>query len=140
LPAAGIHRVESADRDWESVTVFHRRRGRCRLGATFPAVATFWTSMFFSRCSVAWFLLVSSASGGPAEELAFTVSAECRELVHPRRAAPADWSRQGGAVTLNAEWEKDRSKPWVIERSEERRVGKECKSRWWPSHIKKKQC
>src|SRR5256885_16839133 len=25
-----------------------------------------------------------------------------------------------------------------IERSEERRVGKECRSRWWPYHLKKK--
>src|SRR6266487_6216753 len=24
--------------------------------------------------------------------------------------------------------------------SEERRVGKECRSRWWPYHSKKKQC
>lgn len=71
--------------------------------------------MFFFRRSAALLLFVSSASGGPAEELAFTVSAECRELVHPRRAAPADWPRQGGAVTLNAEWERDRSKPWFIE-------------------------
>src|SRR5438093_12792755 len=24
------------------------------------------------------------------------------------------------------------------DRSEERRVGKECRSRWWPNHVKKK--
>ena len=27
----------------------------------------------------------------------------------------------------------------VIDRSEERRVGKECRSRWWPYHEKKKK-
>src|SRR6266704_5910785 len=26
------------------------------------------------------------------------------------------------------------------ERSEERRVGKECRARWWPDHSKKKKC
>src|SRR5439155_26368589 len=25
-------------------------------------------------------------------------------------------------------------------RSEERRVGKECRARWWPYHVKKKEC
>src|SRR5438132_11684059 len=29
--------------------------------------------------------------------------------------------------------------PAPVERSEERRVGKECRSRWWPVHYKKKQ-
>src|SRR5688572_32567692 len=28
----------------------------------------------------------------------------------------------------------------VVHRSEERRVGKECRSRWWPYHDKKKGC
>src|SRR5947207_15900918 len=27
----------------------------------------------------------------------------------------------------------------VQDRSEERRVGKECRSRWWPAHLKKKK-
>src|SRR5260370_18078941 len=27
----------------------------------------------------------------------------------------------------------------TIGRSEERRVGKECRSRWWPDHLKKKK-
>src|SRR3712207_9149289 len=27
----------------------------------------------------------------------------------------------------------------LVLRSEARRVGKECRSRWWPSHYKKKQ-
>src|SRR5438034_10195575 len=27
-----------------------------------------------------------------------------------------------------------------ISRSEERRVGKECRSRWWPEHEKRKKC
>src|SRR5947209_20371864 len=28
---------------------------------------------------------------------------------------------------------------WTPRRSEERRVGKECRSRWWPYHSKKKK-
>src|SRR5438046_7512762 len=27
---------------------------------------------------------------------------------------------------------------FTLNRSEERRVGKECRSRWWPEHLKKK--
>src|SRR5205823_10968968 len=32
-------------------------------------------------------------------------------------------------------------RPWrkTTYRSEERRVGKECRSRWWPDHLKKKK-
>jgi hypothetical protein len=71
--------------------------------------------MLLARCSAALLLFVSTASGGPSEELAFTIAAEHRELVQPRRRAPADWRQQGGAVTLNAERERDRSKPWFIE-------------------------
>ncbi|TAE77945.1 MAG: hypothetical protein EAZ84_02610 [Verrucomicrobia bacterium] len=61
------------------------------------------------------FLCVPVAWGGPEEEWAFTVAAECRDLVHPQRRAPEDWRQRSGAVTLNAEWEKDRSKSWYIE-------------------------
>lgn len=43
-----------------------------------------------------------------------TSAANRQHLATPRRA-PADWSQQSGAVSLNQEWEKDRSKPWFVE-------------------------
>src|SRR5690349_23684823 len=44
---------------------------------------------------------------------------------HPDDLTDAGWKWLG------------RPKP-VQQRSEERRVGKECRSRWWPDHLKKK--
>src|SRR5262245_66019972 len=35
--------------------------------------------------------------------------------------------------------ERDRARELEVVRSEERRVGKECRSRWWPYHEKKKE-
>ena len=46
------------------------------------------------------------------------------------------WRRAPGDGTLSRE--EDRFRPWLLlpalDRSEERRVGKECRSRWSPYH------
>src|SRR5437763_10496285 len=46
----------------------------------------------------------------------------------------------GGMVVRGlAERSKPGHKPLPCDRSEERRVGKECRSRWSPDHLKKKK-
>src|SRR5688572_33354653 len=52
-------------------------------------------------------------------------------------AVPLDG--QGGTLlgAMNFFWEEDEEQPPVLPRSEERRVGKECISRWWPYHYEK---
>lgn len=45
----------------------------------------------------------------------FLAGSPARELLFAPRHCPYDWATGSGAVTLNAEWEKDRSKPWFIE-------------------------
>src|ERR1051325_9566530 len=57
-------------------------------------------------------------------------AAQIRKSVRSRRAQP------NGLEPALAEFGND---PFGIERSEERRVGRECRSRWSPSHSKKKR-
>ena len=46
----------------------------------------------------------------------------------------AKYAIQGGQVKLNGEVQLQRGKKLRLLRSEERRVGKECRSRWSPYH------
>ena len=54
-----------------------------------------------------------------------------RVLVSPIVVGPADWENKRIPVLLNQEQVKNSPD---INRSEERRVGKECRSRWSPYH------
>src|SRR6266446_2959224 len=55
-----------------------------------------------------------------------------------RRNSSADWSFP---FPVPGRWQGKKRLPANTEmrRSEERRVGKECRSRWWPYHLKKKR-
>ena len=68
-------------------------------------------------------------------ELALVVNAkiedEAREAVVEK--AKGYVARYGGTVTEVEEWGKKRL-AYEVQRSEERRVGKECRSRWSPYH------
>src|SRR5690606_40106622 len=56
------------------------------------------------------------------------------DLVGDRQVVPAQVAEQlGGAIALHVVAE---AKARRDHRSEERRVGKECRSRWWPYHVK----
>ena len=47
------------------------------------------------------------------------------------------YEKQGAAATRNGQYKKRgrcRNENWSVKRSEERRVGKECRSRWSPYH------
>jgi hypothetical protein len=51
----------------------------------------------------------------PAEEFTFQSTTPVKDLLNPPRKAPADWQQRSGAVSINADWEKDHAKPWFIE-------------------------
>jgi hypothetical protein len=70
-----------------------------------------------ARIAAAAVLFTSSgsAAAAPADELRFLKSPAARELLFTPRRCPADWTTRSGAVTMNAEWEKDPTKPWFIE-------------------------
>lgn len=64
---------------------------------------------------VALLLVPALALADPAAELAFQTSPPAKELLNTPRKAPADWRQRSGAVSINADWEKDRSRPWFVE-------------------------
>jgi len=69
-----------------------------------------------SLLRVAALLLVPSlAWADPAAEFTFQTTSPVKELLNPPRKAPADWQQRSGAVSINADWEKDHAKPWFVE-------------------------
>ena len=61
-------------------------------------------------------LLIPAISlASPGDEFTFQSTAPAKDLLNPPRKAPADWSQRSGAVSINADWEKDPAKPWFIE-------------------------
>ncbi len=70
--------------------------------------------MPFSRL-VALLLIPAISSAAPSDEFAFQTSPPVKELLNTPRKAPADWKQKSGAVSINAEWEKDHAKPWFVE-------------------------
>src|SRR5688500_20245190 len=59
-------------------------------------------------------------------------------LLRRRRILVSHLVSRGGASTFSRKPARTRQPGQVAElRSEERRVGKECRSRWWPEHYKK---
>ena len=50
------------------------------------------------------------------------------------RSLQASFSRSGHAIQVHFNYDKDGIQSEIVERSEERRVGKECRSRWSPYH------
>src|SRR5689334_20669931 len=57
----------------------------------------------------------------------FWLSYAPKEELEKKRHLVPEWHERGNAALK------------VMERSEERRVGKECRSRWWQCHEKKKE-
>src|SRR5262245_65494991 len=54
-------------------------------------------------------------------------------------AAPANQGEKRKSPTAGAKKDLDKLQgTWLVVRSEERRVGKECRSRWWQYHENKK--
>lgn len=61
-------------------------------------------------------LLIPTISwSAPSDEFSFQTSPPVKELLNTPRKAPADWQQRSGAVSINAEWEKDHAKPWFVE-------------------------
>src|SRR3989442_2405034 len=90
-------------------------------------LAVFSSCFFFSsrrrhtRCGRDWSSDVCSSDLVTPENWGKAIGAYVRTLVTP---SPFDAYLEGNARALSAE----------AERSEERRVGKECRSRWSPYH------
>src|SRR5688500_20347230 len=54
-------------------------------------------------------------------------------------ALPISWPTGGSSRGLTARWRKRTRRCATTVRSEERRVGKECRSRWAPYHERKRK-
>lgn len=64
---------------------------------------------------VALLLIPAICRAAPSDEFAFQTTSPVKELLNTPRKAPADWQRKSGAVSINADWEKDHAKPWFVE-------------------------
>src|SRR5437762_8025622 len=71
---------------------------------------------------------------------ALPISFFCFHHLPPMHSTPPGWTRVFCKSSLRAVYRDNRHAAAQIEvRSEERRVGKECRSRWWPYYDKKKK-
>src|SRR5690348_18075611 len=75
-----------------------------------------------------------STAAAPTPRWAGTARAGRTRSVHPGRASGASAARASGGSRGSSTASGRRRA-----RSEERRAGKECRSRWWPHHEKKKK-
>ena len=64
---------------------------------------------------VALLLITARVWADPVAEYTFQTSPPANELLNPPKRVPADWQQRSGAVSINAEWEKDHAKPWFVE-------------------------
>lgn len=78
------------------------------------------------RIALLHLLLCLRLSADPVSEFSFQTHPPVAELINRPRKAPADWRERTGAVSINAEWEKDHTKPWFIELQREGAVWVQC--------------
>ena len=57
-----------------------------------------------------------------------------KEKLASERREKAEYAKKVGQLTMQVDWLKKKSEETLGPRSEERRVGKECRSRWSPYH------
>jgi len=60
-------------------------------------------------------LVPALAWADPSAEFTFQTTSPVKELLNAPRKAPPEWQQRSGAVSINADWEKDHAKPWFVE-------------------------
>src|ERR1044071_1935879 len=99
-------------------------------GETAPALPAGWTTAA-TGVEVPWVTSASNPASAPNDAFAPDVTnVGNTELITPTIAAPAG----GGVLTFRNLFNMEFANAMTGYRSEERRVGKECRSRWSPYH------